>query len=166
MFETRKRSISVIKLVLLIGILAVVGILPSHISVTLTPSLNHRVYFLIFRPDSGSIRKGDYILFNMSKETIRQFTDEPHTDKIMKIVGCAAGSVLKVENRDYYCDEVYLGRAKEVSLAGKPISHFVFNGEIPQGKLFVIGEHRDSFDSRYFGFIDARSVIAKAYPLF
>ncbi len=166
MFETQKRSISIIKLVLLITLLSIAGILPSHVSVTLTPSLSHRIYFLALNPSSESIGKGDYVLFRMDKETIMQFTDEPHTDKVMKIVGCAGGSVLKVEGRDYFCDGVFLCRAKEVTLAGRPISHFVFNGEISQGSLFVIGEHKDSFDSRYFGLIDAKSVAAKAYPLF
>ena len=166
MSETRKRSISKTKLILLIVLLIIGGLLPAHISVTLTPSLNHRVFFLIFNPDPESIMKGNYVLFNIGQKMIRQFVDESDTDKIMKIVGCAGGSVLKVEGKDYYCDGVLLGHAKDVSLAGKPLYHYVFNGSIPAGRLFVIGEHKDSFDSRYFGLVDVQTVVAKAYPLF
>ncbi|MCR4286833.1 MAG: S26 family signal peptidase, partial [Deltaproteobacteria bacterium] len=31
--------------------------------------------------------------------------------------------------------------------------------------LFVTGEHKDSYDSRYFGFIRRDQVMAKAYPV-
>lgn len=165
MSETRKRSISKTKLTLLIVLLLIAGLMPAHISVTLTPSLNHRVFFLIFTPDLQRIGKGDYVLLNIEQGIIRQFTDEPHADKIMKIVGCAGGSVLNVVGKDYYCDGFLLGRAKDVTLAGKPLNNYVFNGTIPGGSLFVIGEHKDSYDSRYFGLIDVRTVIAKAYPL-
>jgi conjugal transfer pilin signal peptidase TrbI len=163
--ETRKRSISKTKLALLIVLLVLAGLLPAHISVTLTPSLNHRVFFLIFNPDPQRIDKGDYVLLNIDQGIVRQFIDKPHADKIMKTVGCTSGSFLSVEGKDYYCDGVFLGHAKDVSLAGKPLRHYVFNGTIPGGRLFVIGEHKDSFDSRYFGLVDVRKVIAQAYPL-
>ncbi len=151
---------------MLIVLLIIVGLLPTHISVTLTPSLNHRVFFLIFNPDPESIAKGNYVLFNIGQKLIRQFADKKDTVKIMKIVGCTGGSVLKVEGKEYYCDGVLLGHAKDVTLAGRPLNHYVFNGSIPAGSLFVIGEHKDSFDSRYFGLVDVRTVVAKAYPLF
>ena len=166
MSETRKKSISTIKIIMLIVLLSIGGLLPAHISVTLTPSLNHRVFFLIFNPDRNSIKKGDYIMFDMSKEIVRQFTDKQDTDKTLKIVGCMGGSFLTVVNKDYYCDNEYLGKAKDVSLAGKPMENYVFNGTIPINSLFVIGQHKDSFDSRYFGFVDSRNVVAKAFPIF
>ena len=151
---------------MLIVLLSIAGLLPAHISVTLTPSLNHRVFFLIFNPDRNSIKKGDYIMFDMSKETVRQFTDKSDTDKTLKIVGCVSESILKVVGKDYYCDGEYLVKAKDVSLAGQPVNNYVFNGTIPRGSLFVIGQHKDSFDSRYFGFVDSRNVVAKAFPIF
>ena len=165
MSETRKRSISKTKLALLIFLLVIAGLLPAHISVTLTPSLHHRVFFLIFNPDPQRIDKGDYVLLNIDQGIIRQFIDKQHADKIMKIVGCTSGSFLRVEGKDYYCDGVFLGHAKDVSLAGKPLNNYVFNGTIPGGRLFVIGEHKDSLDSRYFGLVNVRTVVAQAYPL-
>jgi len=41
----------------------------------------------------------------------------------------------------------------------------VFNGKVPEGTLFVSGQHRDSFDSRYWGFLDRKKVEAIAHPL-
>jgi len=164
--ETRKKSISTIKIIVLIVLLSIAGLLPAHISVTLTQSLKHRVFFVIFNPDWNSIKKGDYIMFHMNKEIVRQFINKQDTDRTLKIVGCMGGSYLTVVNKDYYCDNEYLGKAKDVSLAGKPVNNYVFNGTIPRGNLFVIGQHKDSFDSRYFGFIHSGDVVAKAFPIF
>src|ERR1700690_401853 len=105
-------------------------------------------------------------MFDMSEEIVRKFTDKQDTDKTLKIVGCMGGSFLTVVNKDYYFDNEYLGKAKDVSLAGKPMENYVFNGTIPINSLFVIGQHKDSFDSRYFGFVDSRNVVAKAFPIF
>jgi signal peptidase I/conjugal transfer pilin signal peptidase TrbI len=32
--------------------------------------------------------------------------------------------------------------------------------------MFVMGEHKDSYDSRYFGFVDKSRILARAYPIF
>ena len=37
--------------------------------------------------------------------------------------------------------------AKLITLKGTTLPLFVFNGKVPDGKLFVSGQHRDSFDS-------------------
>jgi signal peptidase I/conjugal transfer pilin signal peptidase TrbI len=29
-----------------------------------------------------------------------------------------------------------------------------------------MGQHKDSYDSRYFGFVDKNRILAKAYPIF
>ena len=47
-----------------------------------------------------------------------------------------------------------------------PLPLFRFDGVIPEGKLFVVGHHPRSWDSRYFGFVDVEEVLNRAYPLF
>jgi signal peptidase I/conjugal transfer pilin signal peptidase TrbI len=86
---------------------------------------------------------------------------------VMKILGCNEGDVLTVDtDKMYYCNGEYLVRAKDFSLKGEPLQHFVFNGTIPKGVMFVMGQHKDSFDSRYFGFVEKNRIMAKAYPIF
>jgi len=131
--------------------------LPGHISVTLTPSLVYRVFFLI-SPKSRTFKQGDYLLFH-------QQLDEAKTDKLLKKVGCAAVHRLTVNNGEYYCDENYLGHALTQDTQGKRLPQFIFNGLVPPGSLFMVGSHPRSYDSRYFGFIYADSVLKKAYPL-
>lgn len=85
----------------------------------------------------------------------------------MKIIGCDEGEVLTVDaNKYFYCNGEYLVKAKDLSLKGEMLQHFIFNGKIPEGFMFVMGQHKDSYDSRYFGLLEKTRVIAKAYPLF
>ena len=68
--------------------------------------------------------------------------------------------------KKFFCNGEYLVRAKDFSLKGEPLQHFTFNGPVPKGFMFVMGQHKDSFDSRYFGFVEKSRILAKAYPIF
>ncbi len=131
--------------------------LPGHLSVTLTPSLGYRVFFLA-RPTTANFREGDYLLFH------KQLPLAP-TDRLLKKVGCAAGHNLTVSNGDYFCEADYLGHALPQDTKGTALPRFIFNGSVPAGRLFMVGTHPRSYDSRYFGFIHVGDVDKKAYPL-
>lgn len=97
----------------------------------------------------GVPAKGDYALIRVEHALT---DDEPVT--LTKKLACYAGEVLEVDHRDYYCEGQYLGRAKRQTLTGTPLTGFVHNGPIPDGYAFALGEHVDSFDSRYWGFVE------------
>lgn len=138
-------------------------LLPYKISVTLTPSLKHRVYWLTRNPDN--VGRGEYVLFH-DKELAARIGMKKSED-MMKLVGCNEGEMLTVDaEKKFYCNGEYLVRAKDFSLKGEPLQHFAFNGIVPKGTMFVMGEHKDSYDSRYFGFVDKNRIMAKAYPIF
>ena len=149
---------------LFIALIVVVGSqLPSRISVTLTPSLKHRVYWLTRNPDC--VGRGEYVLFH-DKELAARIGMKKSED-MMKLVGCNEGDLLTVDaEKKFYCNGEYLVRAKDVSLKGGRLENFVFNGPIPAGFMFVIGQHKDSYDSRYFGLVEKSRIRAKAYPIF
>ena len=48
---------------------------------------------------------------------------------------------------------------------GRPLPRFTDNGPVPAGQLFLVGTHPRSYDSRYFGFVDAREILHQALPL-
>ena len=152
------------RLWLAISALLVAGtLLPSKISVTLTPSLKHRVYWLVRNPER--VGRGDYVLFR-SRDLIARM-GVTKTEEMLKIVGCDEGDLLTVTGeKKFFCNGEYLVRAKDLSLKAVPLRHFVFNGTIPTGYMFVMGQHRDSYDSRYFGLVEKSRIRAKAYPLF
>ena len=152
------------RLWLAITVLLVAGtLLPYKISVTLTPSLKHRVYWLIRNPDK--VVRGDYVLFRHKELSARMGMKK--SEDVMKILGCNEGDLLTVDaDKKFYCNGEYLVRAKDFSLKREPLQHFVFNGQVPKGVMFVMGQHKDSYDSRYFGFVDKSRILAKAYPIF
>lgn len=138
-------------------------LIPYKFSVTLTPSLKHRVYWLTRNPDR--VEKGDYVLFRHRELSTRMGIKK--SEDVMKILGCNERELLTVDaDKKFFCNGEYLVRAKDFSLKGEPLQHFVFNGPVPKGFMFVMGQHKDSFDSRYFGFVEKTRILAKAYPIF
>ena len=138
-------------------------LLSDKFSVTLTPSLKHRVYWLVRHPDR--VARGDYVLFRY--QGLPTGLELHRSEDMMKIVGCDEGDRLTVDaDKKFYCNGEYLIRAKDVSLKGEPLRHFFFNGPVPKGFMFVMGQHQDSYDSRYFGLVEKNRILAQAYPLF
>lgn len=137
--------------------------LMSHIDVTLSPSNSARVFWVQRKPSSGDKLKGKYILFDEPKNS---YITDPKTLNTTKKIMCEGGDLLTVEGDWYYCDGRFLGVGKHFTLKGLPVKLFIFNGTVPKDSLFVMGTHKDSFDSRYFGFINTTDVKAIEYPLF
>lgn len=152
------------RLWLAITCLLIAGVvLPGKFCVTLTPSLKHRVYWLTRNPDH--VGRGDYVLFH--DEELAARVGMKKSEDVLKLVGCDGGDQLTVDGeKKFYCNGEYLVRAKDFTLKGEPLRHFAFSGTIPEGAMFVVGEHKDSYDSRYFGFVDKKRILAKAYPIF
>jgi conjugal transfer pilin signal peptidase TrbI len=155
--DRKKRSIWLAAIsALVFGLL-----LPGRIAVAISPSLDHRIFVLTKSVAPGEIRKGDYVVFTVRSHYIKN--GKP--SRLLKKVSCVTGEKLETRTREYYCDGEYLGMAKWYSLKGEPVDPFVYSGTVPDGALFVTGRHADSFDSRYFGFIERRNVEGIAHPL-
>ena len=153
----------VLYLLLFIGALVFGGIsIPSRFSVTITPSLKHRVFFLKKTFDGSEIKKGDHVLFNMSTSYI----NNGKRFNAIKEVSCVSREYLTVKDKNYFCNGQFIGHAKDISLRGEPVNNFLFDGQIPEGMIFVTGSHKDSYDSKYFGFLRRKDVKAIAYPIF
>ncbi|NAZ24103.1 MAG: signal peptidase I [Thermocrinis sp.] len=106
------------------------------------------------------IQKGDYVEFAPPVE------NEYTKGKILvKRVVCMPKETLKTVGLNYYCNGVYLGRARTQDSKGRPVSLFKYEGEIPNGCYFVMGEAEKSYDSRYFGFVCNKHIRAKLFPL-
>ncbi len=150
------------KILMIASAFAIGLLLPGRISVTVSKSLDHRIYVVSEISDPREIRKGSYVLFNLRSKLIGN--GEPVN--AMKIVTCVEGDVLKEEGKNFYCNGKYLVTAKDTSLKGDGLEHFSYNGRIPEGKLFVTGQHTDSYDSRYYGFIGKDDVKKIAHPIY
>ena len=145
------------------GALVAAGMLiPSRFAVSITPSTEHRIFFLKKGPPPGELKKGAYVMLNIRSE----YVDHGTPRLVIKRIACSGGEVLNAVGRSFYCDGREIAVAKDLSLKGEELPRFHYRGKIPVDAVFVTGQHRDSFDSRYFGFVRNEEVKAVACPLF
>ena len=157
-WSRKKRTIFIFLLALVI---AGSALIPSRFAVTLSPSVNHRIFFITKYLAGDTIERGDYIMVSISSPLI----ENGKLQRVIKRVGCVAGEVLLSKDREFFCNTVFLGKAKEFSLKGEKLPIFSYAGAVPEGKMFLVGSHKDSHDSRYFGFIDTKDILYVAYPI-
>jgi len=134
----------------------------GHVRWSMTNSLNGRLFVVIPAGPYDKMRiKNDSLVV---VDVLR-----PHGDGLVreiKRVGCVEGQVLSVSDSfTYSCDGNPLGTAKHFDLSGKPTLKFAFNGTIPKGKLFLIGDSKDSYDSRYYGLVNVECVLAFGWKI-
>jgi len=158
-----KQKPSPLRLTVFLAALLLAGAwIPERITVTITPSLKNRIYLLDRAPSFNQMENGAFVLFELNSK----YLEGAKTNKVLKQVACSEGDTLSVREKYYYCNETYLGQAKDYSLKGETLQNFKFEGQIPKDSLFVFSNHIDSFDSRYFGFVRKENVIAIAHPIF
>jgi hypothetical protein len=100
----------------------------------------------------GQAQRGDLVELTIQDKMI----EHGHPQAVTKELKCEAGDVLSFDGKSHYCngskiDDINLTRTQD----GQVINAFVWNGPVPAGKAYVLGDHPHSYDSRYFGFVDA-----------
>jgi conjugal transfer pilin signal peptidase TrbI len=135
---------------LLLGLVITLGyycfqFLFSHLNVVTSPSIDHR----LFINNMGDLEKNAYVRFSI----ISPFLPDD-AKLITKRLSCFQGDELTTVGRSHYCNGKFLGTAKEITVKGEALPIFTFNGVIPQGHAYAHGTHEDSYDSRYWGFLD------------
>jgi signal peptidase I len=112
----------------------------------------------------GKPKRGDIVVF--------KFPVEPEKDFIKRVVGIAGDTI---EGRD---KTIYInGQSIEESYTIQTDSNVYPAGlqardnfgpiTVPEGSLFVMGDNRDqSFDSRFWGFVDLKVVSGKAFMIY
>jgi conjugal transfer pilin signal peptidase TrbI len=174
--ELSKKKSTVIALMITIPTVMIFWGTASRICYSMTPSLPYRLFWVTPLRTGQEINVGEYVVFP-SPKTYSQLAAVNFPDilkntyllffsvKAIKQVKCKEGQTLAVQGKKFFCDGVFIGEAKEKTLSGLPLTAFEFNGVIPGGKMFVMGSHRDSYDSRYIGFIDRSAVKSTGTPL-
>lgn len=159
---TRKEGIaaSITLCLLLLGLW-----LPQRITLSTSPSLDHRIFFLLHLSESDQIRTGDFIVFSYPDTQHVHQGLNTENNLLIKKVGCAPGEKITTQAETIYCERLFLGTSLMRDGEGRPLPQFTYNGRVPADKYFMIGGHERSFDSRYFGFIDADDFRFKAWPL-
>lgn len=139
--------------------------LPSRFTVSISPSLDHRIFFLV--PfDIAETKDGDYLVFDRKPSAFVRPGTHNDNHLYIKQVGCCPGEHLSRDRSNrFFCQTQLLGKALSQDSKGKQLPQFNFNGVVPENSFFMVGSHPRSFDSRYYGFIHAKEIKHKAIPL-
>ena len=143
-----------------IGIMAAIVIAQFFftIGINVTDSIPKRV-FLIVKGTTPEV--GDYVAFRFQGS---RYYKKGRT--FIKVIAGNEGDFLEIKDRCFLLNKKLLGCAKEKDREGRPVEPFAFTDIIPRDKIFVLGISKDSYDSRYFGFVDKNQVIGRANALF
>jgi len=127
---------------------------------TLTESLNRNFFYIDTR--FPQVKIGDYVTLDVTYP----YGEIPEDIRVTKIIACMYGQYLQVNGLKFYCDGDYIGEAKEETMSGKKTRVFQYDGLIPYGKLFLMGPHEYSFDSKYFGLVEVTKLKMLLKPVF
>lgn len=116
------------------------------------PSVNVKVGLIgpIFPRD---LHLGDYVMLVWKGIDPNGIERLRSNTKLVKKVGCLPGQYLKVTMHEADCNGIKVGNVRQVTKEGKPLTPALYDGIIPEGRLFLLGEHYFSYDSRYFGLV-------------
>lgn len=105
--------------------------------------------------------KGDIIVF--------KYPENPKRDFIKRVIA-TEGDVIEGKNKLIYVNGMPLNEPYIQHSDGRVLldKRDQFGPEeVPKGKMFVMGDNRDqSYDSRYWGFVDMNEVLGKAFILY
>lgn len=141
-------------------------ILPKYIVFNKTPSIPIGIYLLLpYDSDKDILNVGDVVIFDMPKEIEKLVKEREYTTKdtntFIKTVGAIEGMSIEVRDERLFIDGINRGEVASTD---------TFNRELPQienfivskGHFFPLGTHFHSFDGRYYGEIDKKSIRNKA----
>jgi conjugal transfer pilin signal peptidase TrbI len=117
---------------------------------TFVTVLSPSVHYSLMWDVGGVGRKGDYVIVPMPA----QLRKDGGPTQLTKRVGCVSGEVLHFQQGQHYCNGVWLGAVLSRGSDGRKLKPFVWDGPIPEGKVYLVGDDPRSYDSRYLGFFD------------
>lgn len=127
----------------------------GRIVVVTTPSIDKTI---LIKTKGEALLKGDYVMYNLKSKLVGDV-------KISKKIGCVEREKISVINRHIYCNGDFLGAAKTESKKGDKLNVFTNKDLIiPDGYVYIMGTHKDSFDSRYFGLVE-KNKLKKLIPI-
>lgn len=108
---------------------------------------------LISRGLPRALVSGQYVMFTWHGEDHNGIEKLKQGLSLVKRVTCLPGQHLKVTPTKAKCDGKEIGHVRDKTMDGKTITPALFDGVIPPGQVFLMGEHYFSYDSRYFGLV-------------
>jgi signal peptidase I/conjugal transfer pilin signal peptidase TrbI len=140
---TSDRKLFIVKISILAGTL-LIGIIMATIVTSSDVSLPYSLWMR--KIINTGFERDEYVLIRYNQI------------KLVKQIKCVPGDWLEKVNDCFYCNTEQLCCTKPFDRQGKPTKIFQYSGSIPDFHYFVMGEHKDSFDSRYIGLINTGQI--------
>ena len=120
----------------------------------------------IWRHDKGHM-EGPHIALTPPAEAMTWKCVRPH-QLLLKNLWASQGEVICMEGHTLYKKDQPDTRiqASRTTSSGEP-TRLAWQGckAVPEGQIFVLGQHPSSCDSRFFGFVPADSIVGSVTPL-
>jgi conjugative transfer signal peptidase TraF len=84
---------------------------------------------------------------------------------LLKPIHAVNPSIICRFSRYVFVDGKHVAKAKFIDKMGRVLPVWKGCKALTQTQYFVLGHHRDSFDSRYFGSVDRSQVVGTAFPM-
>lgn len=141
-------------------------ILPKYIVFNKTPSIPIGIYLLLpYDNEKDSLNVGDIVIFDMPKD-IEKFVKEREytsndTNTFIKTVGAIEGMSIEVREEKLFIDGKIKGEVAPTDTLNRVLPQ-IENFVVSKGYFFPLGTHLHSFDGRYYGQIDKKTIRNKA----
>ena len=113
-----------------------------------------------------------YLVDKMDKSIVKGKIYAFHSElmqpygKGLKIVDGIAGDTVSVDPEETAINGSMVGEGLALAAeSGHTEQELTCSGVVPNGRLWMMGRTRYSFDSRYWGSLDESQIIGRAYPL-
>jgi len=131
--------------------IGVVAYTLMNVQIVMTDSIEATITW----PSDRTPVLGDFVTFKLTNKVI---PTPDNTVQVTKILSCNQNQYLLKKEDNWTCDGQFIGKSRKIAINGDTLEIFTFDGLIPKGKAFVTGTHKNSFDSRYWGFVDITSL--------
>ncbi|TXG80673.1 MAG: conjugative transfer signal peptidase TraF [Thermomicrobiales bacterium] len=128
-----------------------------------TPSLPYHVAWL---ERGATIKHGDFVLYSYGGPLASKYPGL-RGQPFFKVVAGEPGDPIRVDGRNVYVRERFVGFAKLRTMDGRPLNP-VAATKVPESHIYVRGSGADSLDSRYVegGFVPQSAIIGRVHPWF
>jgi len=151
---TLKNKYFYITIIIMLLIPSYYNNLDTRIDITQQDSLPYKIW-VTKKPFTNE----NYVLFKPPVDKYTKFAKY-----YLKEIGCRPKQKLTTINNVYLCDGKVITKAQNTDIDGVPLKHLKFNMIIPNDTYFLIGTHKYSYDSKYFGLIEKDRIVRGATP--
>lgn len=128
----------------------IIGEVFTHIVVNISDSHSGTVFW---KSDKNPA-KNDFVYFDFKHPLLPK-----NFKTLSKKLVCIEGNNLVINDSFIICnDQKYLIKRNQKTGSGKSIKQFYHEGVVPKNQAIVWGSNVESFDSRYWGFVEYRQL--------